>query len=136
MSGAAWSFAAAAEGLVGTPFRFRGRDAATGLDCVGLVAAALRASGRAVPTVPAYSMRQGKFSEQLGSALLAGFVETGGATEAGDLLLVRAGPGQVHLLVAGTTGDLIHAHAGLGRVVATPPPCPWPIERHWRLQAD
>jgi hypothetical protein len=46
---------------------------------------------------------------------------------------VRAGPGQVHLLVVGTRGDLIHAHAGLGRVVATPPPCPWPIERHWRL---
>jgi cell wall-associated NlpC family hydrolase len=134
MSGAAQAFAAAAEGFVGTPFRFRGRDAATGLDCVGLVAAALRASGRHVPAVPAYSMRQREFGEQLGSALLAGFVEAEGTAEAGDLLLVRAGPGQVHLLVAGTRGDLIHAHAAIGRVVATPPPCPWPVERHWRLE--
>ncbi|MXP40056.1 peptidoglycan endopeptidase [Altererythrobacter soli] len=134
MSEAARAFAAAAEGLVGTPFRFRGRDAATGLDCVGLVAAALRAAGRTVPAVPAYSMRQRDFGAQLGSAVLAGFLEAGGAAEAGDLLLVRAGPGQVHLLVVGTGCKLIHAHAGLGRVVATPPPCPWPIERHWRLE--
>ena len=52
----------------------------------------------------------------------------------GDLLLVRPGPAQVHLLVVGPSGDLIHAHAGLGRVVATPPPCPWSTLRHWRLQ--
>lgn len=136
MSSAARAFAAAAEGFVGTPFRFRGRDAPTGLDCVGLVAAALRKAGRTVPAVPAYSMRQGDFGAQLGSALLAGFVEADGAAEAGDLLLVRAGPGQIHLLIVGTGRGLIHAHAGLGRVVATPPPCPWPVERHWRLQAD
>jgi cell wall-associated NlpC family hydrolase len=133
MSTASLAFAEAAEGLVGTPFRFRGRDPETGLDCVGLVAAALEAAGRPVPSVPAYSMRQSDFAAQAGSALLAGFREAGGTPAAGDLLLVRPGPAQVHLLVVGVRGDLIHAHAGLGRVVITPLPCPWPILRHWRL---
>lgn len=133
MSAGGLAFAAAAEGLVGTPFRFRGRDPQTGLDCVGLVATALGAAGCRVPSVPAYSMRQNDFSAQLASAMQAGFREVCDTPAAGDLLLVRAGPAQVHLLVVGTQGNLIHAHAGLGRIVATPPPCPWPIERHWRL---
>jgi cell wall-associated NlpC family hydrolase len=133
MSVAGLAFAAAAEGFVGTPFRFRGRDPQTGLDCVGLVAAALCAVGRPAPPVPAYSMRQGDFTAQMNGALLAGFDEARGVPAAGDLLLVCPGPAQVHLLVVGTQGNLIHAHAGLGRVVATPTPCPWPILRHWRL---
>jgi murein DD-endopeptidase / murein LD-carboxypeptidase len=35
-----------------------------------------------------------------------------------------------------STGGLVHAHAGLGKVVVTPAPLPWPIERHWRLRTD
>jgi cell wall-associated NlpC family hydrolase len=133
MSTAGRAFAEAAEGFVGTPFRFRGRDPDTGLDCVGLVAAALEGAGRRSPTVPAYSMRQNDFTAQADTALLAGFRETDDTPAAGDLLLVRPGPAQVHLLVVGVGGGLIHAHAGLGRVVATPAPCPWSILRHWRL---
>ena len=53
----------------------------------------------------------------------------------GDVLLLRPGPAQVHLAIVGA-GGLIHAHAGLGRIVLTPPPLPWPIERHWRLRED
>ena len=126
-------FAEAAEGFVGVPFRFRGRDPATGVDCVGLVAAVLQRIGRQVPPIAPYAMRQRDFTAQLDCALIAGFAEVGGLSQAGDLLLVRPGPAQVHLGVVGLTGQLIHAHAGLGRVVATPPPCPWPVERHWRL---
>ncbi len=40
------AFAEAAESLVGIRFRLFGRDPAYGLDCVGLVAAALARSGR------------------------------------------------------------------------------------------
>lgn len=130
----ALAFAAAAEGFLGTPFRFRGRDPLTGLDCVGLVAASLGAIGRAAPPVPSYSMRQRDFAAQIAGAFPAGFGEASGSPMPGDLLLVRPGPAQVHLLVVGPAGELIHAHAGLGRVVATPPPCPWPALRHWRLQ--
>jgi hypothetical protein len=37
--------AAAALNLIGTPFRLHGRDPARGLDCVGLVAEAMRRAG-------------------------------------------------------------------------------------------
>ena len=56
--------------------------------------------------------------------------------EPGDLLLVNPGPAQVHLLVFAGTRGFIHAHAGLGRVVRTPAPCPWSIAIIWRLAAD
>ena len=134
MSGAErLAFSAAAESFAGTPFRFRGRDPESGLDCVGLVAAALAASGRAAAPLAPYAMRQTDFSAQIAGAARAGFREAGGPAEPGDLLLVRPGAGQVHLLVVGLQGGLVHAHAGLGQVVVTPPPCPWPVERHWRL---
>lgn len=134
MSGKRLAFAAAAEGLVGVPFRFRGRDPSTGLDCVGLVMRALEGAGVPVPPVAPYAMRQRDFSLHLATAATC-FVEAEGALEPGDMLLVRPGPGQVHLAVIGIGGALVHAHAGLGRVVLTPPPGPWPIERHWRLRA-
>ena len=130
------AFAGAVESFVGTPFRFRSRDPATGVDCVGLVAAALRRMGRQVPPIAPYAMRQHDFTAQLDCAVCAGFGEADGLPRPGDLLLVRPGPAQAHLGVVGSAGQLIHAHAGLGRVVATPPPCPWPIERHWRLRED
>jgi cell wall-associated NlpC family hydrolase len=136
MSRRGLAFAAAAEGFVGVPFRLRGRDPETGLDCVGLVAAALSRIGAPAPEPAPYSMRQRDFSAQLGHASAAGFAEVGGAIEPGDLLLLRPGPAQVHLAVAGRGGALIHAHAGLGRVVRTPPPCPTPVARHWRLRED
>jgi hypothetical protein len=80
-------------------------------------------------------MRQRDFSAQLDHASAAGFTEVEGAIEPGDLLLLRPGPAQVHLAIAGRGGALIHAHASLGRVVLTPP-CPTSIARHWRLRED
>jgi cell wall-associated NlpC family hydrolase len=136
VSGKRLAFARAAEGFVGAPFRFRGRDPATGLDCVGLVAVALKAVGSRVPAMESYAMRQRDFASLLGCAGEAGFEPVSGAAQPGDLLLVRPGPAQVHLAVVGASGALVHAHAGLGRVVLTPPPCPWPVERHWRLRED
>jgi cell wall-associated NlpC family hydrolase len=126
--------AKAAEALIGIPFRFRGRDPRTGLDCVGLVIAALRSLDVSVPAMAPYAMRQRDFAAQFGCAGDAGFVEVRDRPKPGDLLLVRPGPAQVHLAIVGPDGALVHAHAGLGRVVATPPPCPWPVERHWRLR--
>jgi cell wall-associated NlpC family hydrolase len=136
VSGRRLAFAAAAESFVGSPFRFRGRDSKTGLDCVGLVAAALSQLGDSVPELAPYSMRQRDFDVQLGRASVAGFAEVVGLLEAGDLLLLRPGPAQVHLAIVGGSAGLVHAHAGLGRVVMTPLPCPMPIERHWRLRED
>lgn len=136
MSGRRVAFAAAAESLIGTPFRLHGRDPRTGLDCVGLVAEALRRVGAPVPVVPHYAIRQSDFAKQLEGVAAAGFQPAAGPIRAGDLLMLKPGPAQRHLAVAGPVGGLVHAHAGLGRAVRTPPPCPWPIVAHWRLRED
>ena len=65
----------------------------------------------------------------------AGFAETDAPLEAGDVLLLAAGPAQLHLAIVGVEGGIVHAHAGLGRVVHTPFPLVWPVVRQWRLQA-
>jgi cell wall-associated NlpC family hydrolase len=127
------AFAEAAERLVGVPFRFRGRDCSTGLDCVGMVAKALDAAGVVLPRILPYAMRQRDFSAQLGSASEI-FDDVDDGLNPGDLLLLRPGPAQMHLAVVANGFALIHAHAALGKVVSTPPPCPWPVERHWRLR--
>ena len=133
MSGEGAALAAAAERLVGTPFRLHGRDPVRGLDCVGLVAVALAATGRPAAVPAGYRLRRARIDRILDAAAVAGLAEANGAIEAGDVLLVRPGPGQHHLVVAAACGGFIHAHAGLGRVVATPAPLAWPVARHWRL---
>ena len=131
MTGA--QLAVAAEALVGAPFRLHGRDPASGLDCVGVAAAALSKIGRAVREPDGYGLRNRSIARLLALAEANGFAEARGPLAAGDLLLVRPGPGQHHLLLAAGPDRFIHAHAGLRRVVAQPGPLPWPIERRWRL---
>lgn len=133
MSGPGAALAVAAERLVGVPFRLHGRDPERGLDCVGLVAAALAATGRVVRAPTGYRLRPGCIDGFLEAAERSGLIDAEGPAAPGDVLLVRAGPAQPHLVVAASWGDFVHAHAGLGRVVLTPPPLGWPVERRWRL---
>lgn len=131
MTGA--ELADAAEALVGARFRLHGRVPATGLDCVGVVAAALAARGGPVHAPRGYGLRNRSLAPLLGLAGANGFAPTAAPMAAGDLVLVRPGPGQHHLLIATGPDRYVHAHAGLRRVVTQPGPLPWPIERRWRL---
>ena len=133
MSTAGEALAAAAETLVGVRFRLHGRDRAGGLDCVGLVAATLTAIGREVRVPAGYRLRQLEPGMYLGAANVAGLQPAEGPLLPGDVLLVRPGPAQHHLLVASRRGGFVHAHAGLGRVVHAPAPLSWPVVRRWRL---
>lgn len=119
--------------LVGARFRLHGRDAKTGLDCVGLVLCALGRVRRVIPCVNGYGLRNIRIDSFLAAAGHAGLRSVDGAPQAGDVLLFRISAGQFHLGIVGENGELIHAHAGLQRVVATPPPIVWATERHWRL---
>ena len=117
--------ARAAEALVGSRFRLHGRDAATGLDCVGVVAAAV--GGAAVPT--GYALRGGD-PVRIGALLDARFRRASGR-RAGDVLLFAVGAGQLHLAVA-SAGGFVHADAGLGRVVERGGVAPWALVGAWR----
>lgn len=124
----------AAETLAGAPFRLHGRDPALGLDCVGVVAAAFARAGVPAEAPRLYALRNAAIHQALAFAQRAGLTDCDGAVEAGDVLLVRPGPAQHHLLIAAERGRFIHAHAGLRRVVAMPGPLPWPTLRHWRYE--
>lgn len=129
----AHAFAVAAEALIDTPFRFRGRDPLTGLDCIGLVAASLMAIGREVPPLPHYEMRNLDRARFEGLLEPLGFLLSTGHTQAGDLILLQPSAAQLHLVIVGPSSGLIHAHGGLGRVVVSPPPLAWPQVARWRL---
>lgn len=111
---------AGAEALVGAPFRPQGRDPATGLDCVGLVAAAFGISG----VRRDYRLR-GDHRAELEAGLLRWFRKVR-RCRAGDVLLMQAGAGQLHLGVRSRAG-FIHADARIGRVVETAGDPTWPV---------
>lgn len=132
MSDAA-ALASAARELIGTPFRLRGRDPETGVDCIGLVCAALTRIGRMPPPLPRYQLRNLDLARFASLLPAVGLRPRGHDPRAGDVLILRPSAAQFHLGIIDPSGRLIHAHGGLGRVVASPAPLPWPIKAGWHL---
>ncbi|MEH3122998.1 MAG: peptidoglycan endopeptidase [Sphingomonas phyllosphaerae] len=118
---------AAARTLVGARFRLQGRDPASGLDCVGLVAVALRRAGADVALPRDYAVARGRMPAIV---IPPGLVACDGAVP-GDVLLCRVAATQLHLAIRAADG-IIHADALARRVVARPGAVPWPIEGAWR----
>lgn len=126
--------AEAALAAVGVPFRLHGRGVDDGLDCVGVVALALRAGGYAGAVPSGYALRGGD-PARVAAVLDAALARADGAAAAGDVMLMRAGPGQVHLGVR-TRSGFVHADASLRRVVERPGAPPWPVLGCWRIGED
>ena len=123
---------AAAEAFVGSPFRLRGRDPVTGLDCVGLIAAVTdRVGGNARPPT-SYGLRNTNISAMLSSASASGLRRTENPS-AGDVLLFDLGAGQFHLAVAVGPEAIVHAHAGLRKVVQGRPDPSWKRIAAWQI---
>lgn len=117
---------ARARWALGTRFRLHGREPAGGLDCVGLAAWSL-----GVAVVPSgYALRGGQVDQVM--MLIAGAgLRRVEEPMAGDLVLARSGPGQLHLGI--WTGDgVVHADAMLRRVVERPGAPPWDVIGYWR----
>lgn len=105
--------------MVGARFRPQGWSPATGLDCVGLVWAAYAVAGRQLVRPVGYPLR-GWPRERVEAALTAaGFEPVGEGVCDGDVALIAFDAGQFHLGLMGAD-RMIHAHAGLRRVVETP----------------
>lgn len=117
---------AAARALVGVRFRAQGRTLESGLDCIGVAALATGVeAGRAD-----YDLRGGTV-EQLEAGLTAAGLVPVATREAGDVLVMRSGPGQLHLGI--WTGEgIVHADARLRRVVERPGELHWPMIGAWR----
>ena len=128
--------AAAALALVGAPFRLHGRDPATGLDCVGVVASALAGVGTRADFPPGYALRMRRIEGVAGIAARCGLARADDDPQPGDILIARPAPCQFHLLIATARDRCVHAHAGLRRVVESPLPPDWPIASRWRLAAS
>ena len=131
MSGDA--IAAAAQQCLGAPFRLHGRDPATGLDCVGLVGWALGRAGQGATIPVDYGLRG------MGHRRVVAFAQAQKWQDQmdyppppGTILLMQPGPAQIHLgIISGR--QMIHAHAGLRRVVAAPLPPLAAIAAMWRV---
>lgn len=121
----------AARGTVGARFRLHGRDPRFGLDCVGLVALALRAGGCAGAAPEGYALRGGSV-ERFAAMIEAAGLRRVAVPQPGDLLLFDAGAVQFHLAIM-VPGGLVHADAGLRRVVERPGVAPWPMLGAWRI---
>ena len=128
VGGAVWQAALA---LVGTRFRFHGCDPQTGLDCVGLVVAAHRAAG-----VEPLALPQGYRVRDMDADAVAAMLDAAGLVRVddaavGDVLLCAVGHRQMHLVIGGP-GAVVHAHAGLRRVVVMPGDATGVVGR-WRV---
>lgn len=113
-----------ARDLIGVRFRPQGRSAVEGVDCVGLVLLAYALPGDIGRRD--YRLRGGSKRELL-TALSGPFRRVARTrVRTGDLLVLEPGPGQLHLAIRSDRG-LIHADAGLRKVVERPGDTPWPL---------
>lgn len=112
-----------ARALVGTRFRLQGRSREQGIDCLGLVLAAHglpAGSGRRD-----YALR-GVTRGEIEAGLVPWFRRIARTRVVpGDVLVLWAGPGELHLGVASGDG-MIHADVRHG-VVERPGATPWPV---------
>lgn len=127
------AFARAAEDLAGTPFRLHGRDPASGLDCIGLVHSCLLAIGRKPVAPRGYRLRNLSIAQWIDHAEKSKLQPAEGCVMRGDVLLVQPSAVQHHLLIALGPAEVVHAHAGLRKVVRQPLSRDLTIGAHWRL---
>lgn len=125
--------AQAAASFVGTPFRLHGRNPDTGLDCVGLLIASLEAVGVYSDRPTGYAFRNISVEAWLPYAQQWRLRDAIGEILAGDVLLISPGPRQHHIQIAESRSAIIHAHAGLRRVVRERLSRKPSLEAHWRL---
>ena len=123
-----------AEALLGTRFRLHGRDPATGLDCIGLLVAALARAGHHITVPTGYPLRLRQLALWLPDPAVCGFAPACEPFRPGDVVMLQPGPAQFHLAIADRGLGWIHSHAGLRRVVREAALPVGTVTAHWRLR--
>lgn len=121
----------AARAGLGTRFRAQGRLAAVGLDCVGVVLLAAAGAGLSLGPVPPYALG-GDHDLLLAQTLRALRLRRVRRPRPADLVEYALVAGHRHLALI-TDRGILHAHAGVGRVVEGPAPAEWPVVAWWAL---
>lgn len=107
-----------ARSYLGTPFHHQGRLKGVGVDCVGLIVCVLRDLGREVNDSFDYNGHPD--SAFLREKLREHFNEIApDAAREGDIFLFRIGRNPQHLAFSMASGQIIHTHQGVQRVVET-----------------
>lgn len=130
---AAQELAFAAENLVGTRFRLHGRHREHGLDCLGVIAAALRDIGLPGDFPKDYAWRNTNPARAIALAGRWGFRAVDGPVLPGDVVLLRMGAATLHFAIAVSRGAFVHAHAGQRQVLLCPVMPDGVMVEHWRL---
>ena len=125
--------AKAAAQFIGLRFQLHGRDPRQGLDCIGLVACSLEAVGCKPEAPSGYRLRNSNLRPWLNCAEQSGLTPINGAIESGDIILIKPGAGQYHLVIAENASSAIHAHAGIRKIVRQKIALGDLKFRHWRL---
>lgn len=126
-------FVEAATTFLGCRFQLHGRDPQKGLDCVGLIHVSLLAIGQTPHLPVGYKLRNVDPSHWFEAAKNSGLVAIQSAIRSGDVILQQPGPSQHHLAIVETDQTIIHAHAGLRRVVRQELDRSAQILSQWRL---
>ena len=122
---------AAARAGLGTRFRAQGRLIGVGLDCVGVALLAAAGAGLQLGPVPPYALG-GDHEDLLAATLRHLGLRRVRRSRPADLVEYALAPGHRHLALITDLG-ILHAHAGLGRVVEGPVPDDWPVVAFWAL---
>lgn len=125
--------AQAALDLVGCRFRLHGRDPASGLDCLGVVAAALKGAGYPAHLPDDYALKNRDATRAVAVASALGLIATNRSYRAGDILMLHVGPEQYHFTLCAAPHGFVHAHAGLRKVVLSPTLPDGSLVGHWHM---
>lgn len=118
--------------MIGCRFRLQGIDAASGLDCVGLICAAYRAVGVELAALAPYPIRGWSAKKICAHVAINGLTPRPRRTapQIGDIAMMSLPAAQIHFALVGDV-TIIHAHAGLRRVVESPIDFLQPPLRYW-----
>ena len=130
--------AAAAEAMVGTPFRHQGRNPRSGVDCVGVVLCSVWSAGLDITDCIGYGPlpKSDVLLEELGKR--ARRVHRDDA-QPGDVLIFQYKADlPIHFAVLVGSEHMVHAHSSTGKVVKHRLTNAWAARLHsiWRAEGN